>query len=284
MNVIIRNLTFLDTADCFPEWSPNDGPAGNWNSAYDSISIRNATHVWIDHNRFADLRTARRHAAGLISGGATRCTTVSSTSPTNRTTSRVSWNQFADHDKAMLIGNSDGALADRGKLRVTLHHNLFENIGQRAPRVRFGKVHVYNNVYRVDGDANYHSSWGAGVESQIYAENNYFEMSASFGPMEVIDGKKGTRITTTRQLLAREERRANPLDFVAAWNAKFDPDLSPRCRLDADPVWCRAWRRSTAEARERVLNEAGRGSCKSGRKSGQVDLLTMRRWRQVRAE
>ena len=25
MNVIIRNLTFLDTADCFPEWSPNDG-------------------------------------------------------------------------------------------------------------------------------------------------------------------------------------------------------------------------------------------------------------------
>ena len=33
-------------------------------------------------------------------------------------------------------------------LRVTLHHNLFESIGQRTPRVRFGKVHVYNNLYR----------------------------------------------------------------------------------------------------------------------------------------
>ena len=57
MNVIVRNLTFLDTQDCFPEWSPADGPTGNWNAAYDSISIRNATHVWIDHNRFADART-----------------------------------------------------------------------------------------------------------------------------------------------------------------------------------------------------------------------------------
>ena len=50
---------FRDTADCFPEWSPTDGPLGNWNSAYDTISIRNATHVWIDHNRFADLRDTR---------------------------------------------------------------------------------------------------------------------------------------------------------------------------------------------------------------------------------
>src|SRR5262245_17240750 len=49
MNVIIRNLNLVDTADCFPEWSPTDGATGNWNSAYDSISIRHATHVWIDH-------------------------------------------------------------------------------------------------------------------------------------------------------------------------------------------------------------------------------------------
>ena len=109
MNVIVRNLTFLDTADCFPEWSPDDGPVGNWNSAYDSISIRNATHVWIDHNRFADLRVrdatqpaffGRRYQVhdGL----------VDITNESDYVT--VSWNQFADHDKAMLIGNSDGAL------------------------------------------------------------------------------------------------------------------------------------------------------------------------------
>ncbi len=36
MNVIVRNITFQDTADCFPEWSPTDGVTGNWNAAYDS--------------------------------------------------------------------------------------------------------------------------------------------------------------------------------------------------------------------------------------------------------
>ena len=32
-NIIIRNLNFLDTYDCFPPWSPTDGALGNWNAA-----------------------------------------------------------------------------------------------------------------------------------------------------------------------------------------------------------------------------------------------------------
>ena len=50
----------------------------------------------------------------------------------------------------MLIGGSD-TVTDRngfGYLSVTVHHNQFINVGQRTPRVRFGKVHVYNNVIR----------------------------------------------------------------------------------------------------------------------------------------
>jgi len=257
MNVIIRNLTFLDTADCFPEWSPNDGPVGNWNSAYDSISIRNATHVWIDHNRFADLRVrdstqptffGRRYQ--LHDGF------IDITSESDYVT--LSWNQFADHDKAMLVGSSDGALADRGKLRVTLHHNLFENIGQRSPRVRFGRVHVYNNVYKVAGNTSYQSTWGAGVESQIYAENNYFEMSASFVPMEVIDNKKGTRITTIGNCW-HDKSGCNPLDFVAAWNARFDPDLSGDAGWKPTLYGAGRGAEDTAEARERVLKDSGPG-------------------------
>ena len=57
LNVIIRNLTFQDSADCFPAWAPTDGATGNWNSLYDAISVRNATHVWIDHNTFRDKLT-----------------------------------------------------------------------------------------------------------------------------------------------------------------------------------------------------------------------------------
>ena len=57
-NIIVRNITFLDTYDCFPQWSPTDGAQGNWNAAYDSISLRDGDHIWIDHNRFADVTTA----------------------------------------------------------------------------------------------------------------------------------------------------------------------------------------------------------------------------------
>lgn len=258
MNVIIRNLNFVDTTDCFPEWSPTDGATGNWNSAYDSISIRHATHVWVDHNRFADLRTrddtqpsyfAHRYQVhdGLLDV----------TDESDLVT--VSWNQFAVHDKAMLIGNSDSAVEDRGKLRVTLHHNLFDNLGQRTPRVRFGRVHVYNNFYRVGGETNYHSSWGAGVESQIYAENNYFEMSAMFGPMEVIDGKKATRITTRGNCWREKAGACEPTDFVAVWNAKFDPDLSPDAGWTPTLYGSERGADIAAEARERVLGNSGPG-------------------------
>ena len=258
MNVIIRNLNFVDTADCFPEWSPSDGATGNWNSAYDSISIRNATHVWIDHNRFSDLRTrddtqptyyAHRYQVhdGLVDiTDGSDCVTVS-------------WNQFASHDKAMLIGNSDTAVADRDKLRVTLHHNLFDNIGQRTPRVRFGKVHVYSNFYRVGSQTNYRSSWGAGVESQIYAENNYFEMSQMFGSMEVIDGKKGTRITTRGNCWSEKGGACEATDFVAVWNAKFDPDLSPDAGWTPTLYGGERGPDIPAEARERVLTQSGPG-------------------------
>jgi pectate lyase len=257
MNVIIRNLTFVDTADCFPEWSPSDGPIGNWNSSYDSISIRRATHVWIDHNRFADLRTRDETQPTFFNRRfQVHDGLIDITDESDYIT--VSWNQFANHDKVMLIGNSDTALADRGRLRVTLHHNLFENVGQRTPRVRFGQVHVYNNVYKVTGDTNYQSSWGAGLESQIYAENNYFEMSASFGPMEVIDGKKGTRMTAVGNCWT-EKAGCEVLDLIAEWNRNFDPDLG----LDA------GWKPTLygsakgadipAEAREKVLARSGPG-------------------------
>ena len=64
---------------------------------------------------------------------------------------------------------------------MTLHHNLFENLGQRAARVRFGKVHVYNNYYKIDNPDNYVYSWGVGIESAIYAENNFFWVNPGSG-------------------------------------------------------------------------------------------------------
>ena len=257
MNVIVRNLTFVDTFDCFPEWSPNDGPTGAWNSAYDSISISHATHVWIDHNRFADVR-ARDDTQPIHLGHRYQVHDglVDITHQSDYIT--VSWNVFATHDKVMLIGNSDSAAEDRERLRVTLHHNLFDDTGQRTPRVRYGKVHVYNNVYRMSRDANYRSSWGVGFESQLYAENNYFHMGASFAPLEVIDGRKGTRATIVGNCW-RDKESCTPTDFLEIWNEKFDPDLRPDSGWTPDLYGAASGPETVEAAYQRVLDEAGPG-------------------------
>jgi hypothetical protein len=69
---------------------------------------------------------------------------------------------FAQHDKTILIGADPTHVGDRC-IRVTIHHCFFDGTRQRHPRVRFGKVHLYNNYIR---------NWGiyavcASVESQV---------------------------------------------------------------------------------------------------------------------
>jgi pectate lyase len=223
-NIIIRNLTFQDTADCFPAWAPTDGALGAWNSLYDAVSLRNADHVWIDHNTFEDRETADTNQPSYfgvlfqVHDGALDITNASDLVT-------VSFNHFRNHDKVMLIGSSDGATADRGKLRVTLHHNLFDEVGQRAPRVRFGQVHVYNNYYKIERNPAYVYSWGVGIESAIYAENNFFKTDESILPEQFIARFNGSAILESgTQLDGTSER--NLIDVVSAYNAVNDVQLS----------------------------------------------------------
>jgi pectate lyase len=224
-NIIIRNLNFEDTYDCFPQWSPTDGAEGNWNALYDSVSLRDTDHVWIDHNTFRDVETADQTLPVYfgrifqVHDGLLDITNASDLVT-------VSWNEFRDHDKMMLIGSSDGAVADRGKLRVTLHHNRFDGIGQRAPRVRFGQVHVYNNYYRIEETPNYGYSWGVGVESAIYAENNAFKTDDAVTPDQVIERFNGTRLQESGTLWNGSSHR-HALSLLEAYNAANDPDLIP---------------------------------------------------------
>jgi pectate lyase len=222
-NVIIRNVEFSDAYDCFPQWDPTDGSEGNWNSAYDNLWIAASTHVWIDHNTFNDGehpgsslptyfgRKFEVHDGLLdITNGADLVT--------------VSYNIFENHDKTMLIGSTNNPTLDRGKLRVTLHHNLFDNTLQRAPRVRFGQVHVYNNCYLQPTAEGYGYSWGVGVESQIYAQNNFFELGAGIDPADIIYDWGGTMIYETGTLVNGRSRH-NAISLLAAYNAEHDPDL-----------------------------------------------------------
>ena len=222
-NVIIRDLTFADAFDCFPQWDPTDGAQGNWNSQYDNISLNGATHVWIDHNAFSDGdhpdakqptylgRPYQIHDGAVDIAKAADLVTIS-------------WNRFADHDKLMLIGSSDTAAADAGKLNVTIHHNLFTNVGQRAPRVRFGKVHVFDNLYDIPSAQGYTYTWGVGVEAKLYVENNVIRAGSPFAQDRIIRAFSGKAIHVGDTLLDDGTTKAT-IDALGAYNKTNDPKL-----------------------------------------------------------
>jgi pectate lyase len=82
----------------------------------------------------------------------------------------VSWNTFKDHFKGSLVGHSDNnASQDTGHLKVTYHHNWFNNVNSRIPSLRFGTGHFYDN-YVVGAETAVHSRMGA----QMLVENNVF--------------------------------------------------------------------------------------------------------------
>jgi pectate lyase len=240
-NVIVRNVEFSDAADCFPAWDPTDGATGNWNSLYDLVSLTGATNVWIDHNTLNDGGNPDSDQPVYfdrpyqVHDGATDIIKASDLVT-------VSWNDYSNHDKTMLIGSTDTVGVDVGKLRVTVHHNRFDNVLQRAPRVRFGQVDVYDNYY-VATDPNYQYSLGVGVQSSIYAQNNYFKLGAEVPAGNVIHYWKGTAITAIGSLVQTPGRFPRPVDLVAAYNAAYDPDLTadagwtPTARTHVDPAW-----------------------------------------------
>ncbi|WDZ82777.1 pectate lyase family protein [Micromonospora cathayae] len=136
-NVIIRNLNFRNWAD-------------------DAINVQMFSHhVWIDHNTW----TTGNDGGVDIKRGSSYVT--------------VSFNHADGTDKNMLLGHDDGnAAQDVGRLKVSYHHNFFDDTNQRNPRVRFGdQVHVYSNYYLNTGNYGVASTEDAGV----IVEGNYFE-------------------------------------------------------------------------------------------------------------
>jgi pectate lyase len=148
-NVILRNLTFTN-------------PNGAGDS--DGLTLQDCRNVWVDHCTFVDCDDGSLD----ISHGADWIT--------------VSWCHFyytnpaADHRFANLVGHSDSSSAeaeDTGKLHVTYHHNWWgQLVHERMPRVRFGRVHVYNNFYNSPGNNN---CIRAARDSEVLVENNYFD-------------------------------------------------------------------------------------------------------------
>lgn len=148
-NVIIRNLKVR-------------GDGAHDRDGEDCMALSNSERVWLDHLEFED-------------GGDGNLDIVRES---NYVT--VSWCKFSYtskstyHQWSNLNGNSDDRITDRGKLKITFHHNYWaKGCIRRMPNVRFGQVHVVNNYYRTEAKDDF--CIGATKEADLLIENNVFE-------------------------------------------------------------------------------------------------------------
>lgn len=146
-NVIIRNLTFKGAGAV-------DKDAG------DCLHVQGGTNVWLDH---LDVYDGEDGNLDVINGA-------------NYVT--ISWTRFhytsasKEHQFSNLIGNSDGKTSDDGKLKTTLHHNWWDDgVKERMPRVRYGQVHVANNLFSTNSSS---TCVRAGKSADLRVENNVF--------------------------------------------------------------------------------------------------------------
>ncbi|MDG5788508.1 hypothetical protein QA612_13550 [Evansella sp. AB-P1] len=93
----------------------------------------------------------------------------------------VAYNYMAGSGKAMLIGGGVGSMSEH---YGTIHHNWFQGTEERTPRVRNGRVHVYNNLYEDVQGHPYHDTLldrntgygiGAAHNATVWAEGNIFD-------------------------------------------------------------------------------------------------------------
>lgn len=142
-NVIIRNMTIRNV------------------KGYSNIIIKEgAHHVWVDHcDLSSDRNNGWEYYDGLldVGQGADYVT--------------ISWNKLHDNHIASLIG---WGARDYDKLNITFHNNHLYNISERAPDMRYGHVHYFNNL----NENNSGYSVSALEKGTVRTDNNYFNNCA----------------------------------------------------------------------------------------------------------
>lgn len=152
-NVVIKNLRVNAATSSVEE---------------EAVRVERAHHVWIDHSELFD--SAGEGALDIVNGS-------------DRVT--VSWTKFhftantpdLEHRFGVRVGDhNQGAVVqaqDAGLLNVTLHHVWWGDVRQRAPRVIFGQVHVFDSYYAPTTLLQEYSV-RASTEARVRLESNYF--------------------------------------------------------------------------------------------------------------
>jgi pectate lyase len=238
--VIVRNLHIRNPCDVGPVWDPADGARGNWNSEFDGITIRGSHHVWIDHNSFTDAPVTDDTLA-LENGKRKQCHDGAADITSGADLVTVSYNYFKQHEKNMLIGGSDNASGDAGHLRVSVSNNAFENVSSRSPRVRFGKVHVFNNYHA--GDRRrlaypHEYSIGVGKQAHIISQENAFDIvGATRGCADVVrqydHGEPGATFHDSGSLLNGGALASCAAATDAGWDVPYPFTARPAAAVKA---------------------------------------------------
>ena len=197
-NLIFRNLTF-------------EGPAAYDTDGWDNMTIDNCTNVWVDHCEFQDGMDGNldiKNAADFVS--VTWCKFLYNKAPIPGGSGGSN-----DHRFTNLFGSSDGATGDRGKLRITLQNCWWaQGCKARMPRVRFGKVHVVNNLFNSTASA---QCVMAGFEADLLIESNVFENVSS--PIDFMSN-------TFTAITARNNIFTNTTGNTAGSGTSFTPPYS----------------------------------------------------------
>ncbi|TFL01491.1 pectin lyase fold/virulence factor [Pterulicium gracile] len=102
----------------------------------DAIGVQEVSKVWVDHvELWSDLTHDKDYYDGPldITHGVTEMT--------------VSYVHFHTHYKGTLVGHSDSNSSEDTKITVTCAFNYFKHVNSRTPSFRFGRGHIYNNVF-----------------------------------------------------------------------------------------------------------------------------------------
>jgi pectate lyase len=160
VNVIFRNLKVVG-------FNCSDSPA-ECRSGADAITVvTGAHHIWFDHDDISDGSDGNldiTNGSDLVTVSWTKFSySTRRTDPVTGTTG---------HRFSNLIGAADGLAEDAGHLNITWHHNWWaDNIAERMPRSRDGKIHVVNNLYTAAGNDYCTNS---GNLSSLLVENNIY--------------------------------------------------------------------------------------------------------------
>jgi pectate lyase len=155
-NIIFRNVTL-------------EGPGAYDTDGWDNMTLDNSTNIWVDHCEFQDGMDGNldiKNATDYVT--VSWCKFIYNKAPTPGGPGGSDDHRFSD-----LFGSSDGATGDRGKLRVTMQHCWWaQGCKERMPRVRFGKVHMVNNLFNSTVAS---KCVTAGFEADLLVESNVFE-------------------------------------------------------------------------------------------------------------